>query len=62
MGKTSTALLTLVRLTSVVVKINTKFYGKYVRIIEKPLILPYQYSLPTAKKMIITFLVIKPTL
>ena len=58
MGKTSTALLTLVRLTSVVVKINTKFYGKYVCLIEKPLILPYQYSLPTAKKTRIAFLVI----
>jgi len=58
MGKTSTALLTLVRLTSVVVKINTKFYGKYVRFIEKTLILTFLYKLPTAKKTRITFLVI----
>ena len=58
MGKTSTARLILVRLTSGVVKINTKFYGKYVRLIEKPLILNYLYSLPTAKKTRIAFLVI----
>ena len=58
MGKTSTALLTLVRLTSVVVKINTKFYGKYVRLIEKPLKYYYLYGLPTAKKKRIAFLVI----